>query len=52
MSVWEAGLELLLPCDRPHFFLPSLKIWTSATEYVKLAKEQVCYQEHRKSSGW
>lgn len=52
MSLWEAGLELLLPCDRPYFFLPSLKIWTSATEYVKLTKEQVCYQEHRKSSGW
>lgn len=51
-SLWEAGLELLLRCDCLRFFLPSLKIWTSAAEYVEFAKEQVRYQEHRKSSGW
>lgn len=30
----------------------SFKIWTSAAEYVKLTKGQVCHQERRKSSGW
>lgn len=51
-ALWELGLEFSLPSDRPRFFLPSLKIWASAAEYVELAKEQVCYQEHRKRSGW
>lgn len=51
-TLWELGLEFSLPSDRPRFFLPPLKIWASAAEYVELAEEQVCYQEHRKSSGW
>ncbi|KAM6111118.1 conserved oligomeric Golgi complex subunit 1 [Pterocles gutturalis] len=46
LSLGEAGQGLLLPCDQPHFFLPSLKVWSSATEYVKLTEEQVCLQEH------